>query len=454
MNLYSCLLGFADVGKPASQLRLAMVAAFLSAIYDYETDWCHAKDAKQSLFATLLNRYVESAEAREQAYSLFATDLSGNLSKDGLERGVIAFKFYRIVIGSVWLAEYPDDQLTLFGRKLQMVDDLLDLSRDRQRGEKNCFLTADHEQYVKEVQEFINSKFFRDLVVRAPIYSLIGWWCQHTCNKLQGTVLTLGQFVKAPRLLTALYAFAVVIAGFKLSGSVPALAFVTASAFSCVAACIMLFNDIMDRQHDTWKPGAVAITHTWSVMQLCLAFGVFTFILLLVSLALSKVWLALFVVLVWVTGICYSLPPVRRWYIGQAVIVALCSAAPVLCGAVYQMKLSMAPLLLFVALTLIVFMREIVKDMADVEHDRGYKETIVVRYGHAMSVFVLIGLCPLVVVPLAMIPVQALQSAGYSLGVTQATFALLLMHPERHWLAKWGIDVSLVSLLLAALTAA
>ena len=184
INLYICLLGFADKNRPVRQTRNAMICAFLSAIYDYETDWQPVLSAAGSAFLQLLNRYVDNSAAKQKASKLFLTDLGKQLSKDGLERGSGAFKFYCAVIASEWLSKYSEKELDKFGRSLQQVDDLLDLERDRKHGDTNCFLGEHCGRYVDEVNAFLLSDFFRKLMQHSCVYILVRWRFRRIIQKL------------------------------------------------------------------------------------------------------------------------------------------------------------------------------------------------------------------------------------------------------------------------------
>lgn len=175
INFYACLLGFTDKECLFNQLRSAMVCAFLSAVYDYETDWQPISASDDSLFLKLLNRYVENRITTQKFSELFLTDLGGKLSNDGLERGSESFRFCCSVIGSKWLAEYSEAELNEFGRLLQQIDDLLDVAEDRKYGHINCFLTEKSGCYMDEVRTFLLSDFFQKLVYHSRIYTLIRW---------------------------------------------------------------------------------------------------------------------------------------------------------------------------------------------------------------------------------------------------------------------------------------
>ena len=450
VNLYDCLLGFTDKERPVIQTVKAMICAFLSAVYDYETDWCPVLSASASIFLQLLDLYVDDPVVKQKAAELFIADLNGRLSKDGLERGSGAFRFYCSVINSKWLAEYSSEQLDEFGRLLQQVDDLLDFANDKKRGEANCFAGDRADFYSEEAKAFMKGDFFLELVRHSGIYTLIRWRCEHVCHKLQNTLPGLIQIAKAARPITALYAGAAVFAGFKLETKINWLSAVVAVTFALVTASIMIFNDLMEREHDRIKGKEFCYKYTWLVLSMFVLCCMTICVLVLVMKYLDDI-VCLFIIGIWVCGLAYSFRFVRKLYLAQSLVVAVCSASPILCGVFYTKRISLATFLIFCILTALVLMSEFLKDVEDAKSDAGYKETLPARKGSLITVFTVISICYAMAIIWAFVPTNAVRMTGYGLALIVWLAGWSLMRPDRCRYVIYGVDFVICCVLLAIL---
>lgn len=161
INLYLVLIAFTDKHRPREQLKQVMICAVISAVYDYDSDWQEDETGRNTQI--LLNRFVEP-QLRDAAMNLFRVDVTGKLSRDGFERGSVALRLYRNMIQADWMSRYTDEEIDRFGRKLQIIDDLLDLEDDRNEGQQNCFLLEEWRQYARELEEFLECDFFHALM--------------------------------------------------------------------------------------------------------------------------------------------------------------------------------------------------------------------------------------------------------------------------------------------------
>ena len=169
-RLFLSLLAFTDRSRPQKQLYRAMNAAELTAVYDFDTDWMPISRLRDSVYLNHLRRYVENVGIRYPAMKLFARDLSGTLSPDGLERGSVALTFYIGLIGSDWPKCYSPEKINEFGRSLQIIDDATDLVKDRLNGDKNCLLRERRHLYLAEGQAFVSGDFFTRLQQNSVVY--------------------------------------------------------------------------------------------------------------------------------------------------------------------------------------------------------------------------------------------------------------------------------------------
>lgn len=183
INLYLSFLVFADKSRSLRQLKQVMISALLSSMYDYDSDWQNGS-RKGGNFNAMLKEMVLDPILRNQAFDLFKRDVAKKLSPEGLERGEIALYFYCRVIQSQWLGEYPAEQIKEFGRKLQIIDDLLDYEKDAENKHLNCLLLENRSLFLKEAREFIDGDFFSELVRRSFIYKILKRKAEATIQQL------------------------------------------------------------------------------------------------------------------------------------------------------------------------------------------------------------------------------------------------------------------------------
>lgn len=453
LGLYIYFLGFTDDAKEIDQIHSAMMAAVLSSIYDYETDWVAVPNSEHSLFQKLLQEHVSNECARQMALSLFQSDLKGDIDEDGLERGAIALRFYKIVIKSRWLNQYSLAEINEFGRQLQRVDDLLDFSADLKAGDRNCFSAVRQYDHLLSVEQFLGSNFFACLQKHSRMYVLLKFRCQKIISDLRGETPSIGELIDTCRPFAMVYAAVVTILGFHIVGRVGVLAITAAAALNGITGSIMTINDIVDREHDRKKGKHIAANHPWALCQFWMQLNALTVVLLLLTAWQSTV-VARCAIAIWIVGLAYSLPRVRQWYLIQTILVAVCSAAPLLLGCVYYGCSSLSVYMLTAALLTIIFMREIMKDIEDENCDRGYKETVATRLGPIKAGMLLITLCIVPACILGLHPVNAVRLSAFSVAVIQGANGLLLLHPHRAKLAQASIDGVIAGITVIALFAA
>jgi 4-hydroxybenzoate polyprenyltransferase len=381
LNLYLSYLAFTDQERPHNQSKQAMISALLSAIYDYDTDWTKGDRYGSNIF-TLLDQHVESDGLKKVATELFHSETEKTLSPNESERGSVALIFFRNLINSDWMRKYSDDDLEIFGRKLQIIDDLLDLERDYEAGDTNCFLIEGGErakEFALEAEEFLSSDFFKELKKNSKMYRILERKIRKKINQFGIHGIRLKNVISAGRPITGAYAFLLTIIGFRLGGEARSLECgLAATIFAFVTMSIMIFNDYIDRNHDR-KKGKLAVSENpKKFLYYWCGLNILT-LAVLAGLIWLNIWAALFCMLVWIVGICYSFIP--NWYLVQNLIVAACSASPVLCG--YRKDSNLASIIIiFLLFASLIYISEIYKDTKDRVIDKGYKETMPVRLGH------------------------------------------------------------------------
>jgi 4-hydroxybenzoate polyprenyltransferase len=428
-NLYLSFLAFTDRKRPVEQLYRAMLSAVLSAVYDYDSDW-EFGDRKGGNFLSLL-QLIENGEARAIAERLFVRDVAHTLAEDGLDRGSVALRFYSLAITSEWLDGYTPERIARYGRKLQIVDDLLDLEEDRTAGDINCFLLEGRTQeFAMELREFLESDFFNELKSRSWVYRFLEKRLRRKLSAMEAKQVTTGQLFVTGRPSTGLYAFLLTLIGFDFYENTPsAVVLLTGITFTGITMSIMIFNDWMDRDCDRAKGKTFASKHSYQLIQY---FGwvVGATALTLISIAYWSLPLAFFCISVWIIGILYSF--VRRLYLVNNLIVAICAGSPALCGAVFHEEIRWITACTAGIFASLVFINEQYKDVKDVKADQGHKETMPSRCGTIMATWSTIPLLYLPTLLVILHPnVWVGQFGGIALGLTTFQTAVALLDPRR-----------------------
>jgi 4-hydroxybenzoate polyprenyltransferase len=261
------------------------------------------------------------------------------------------------------------------------------------------------------------------------------------------------QIINAHRPLTIVYTCGAVIAGFKLTTGMNYSTALMVLAFCLVTGNIMIFNDIMDREHDKLKGKDFCSKHP--------RFAFYIFILccvkitvLLKIIAGADVLVSFFIALVWLTGLLYSFRFVRMLCLKQTVMVALCSASPILCGAIHARRAPASVYLVFFSFVILVFARELVKDILDSAIDEGYKKTLPTQMGVPLTINIIMGLIAAATFALVVFPTKInIFMVLPSLLLAGCLAVGTLFYPKKCHFIKYGIDFALSCILLTILIA-
>ena len=401
VSLYLSFLAFTDESRPLSQLDRAMACAVISAVYDYDSDHEFGNRGGRN-FLTVLHQMVDSVPAKALAIRLFEKDTTHSLSAGGLERGSVALHVYRLVIGSAWMQGYSDADIDIFGRRLQMIDDLLDFENDRLAEDMNCFLDTEHQgQYVAEVREFIEGDFFCLLQERSRTYRTIRGKAEAALQQFGG-IVSWKQLIATGRPHTGLYAFLLSLVSFGFFGwSDWVIGVLAGLVFGLLTMSIMTFNDYIDRYHDVKKGKTFARDHQRALFifwrrEAILLVGLMT----VLSFVAPSV--ATFCLAVWVVGLLYSFIP--HWFLLQNFCVAVCSGSPALCAMIYAGVWDGKSMMTFALFTSLILFNEINKDIEDHKIDPGYKSTVPVKWGTLRASLLLIMSVHFVALPFLFYP--------------------------------------------------
>lgn len=214
-------------------------------------------------------------------------------------------------------------------------------------------------------------------------------------------------WIKSLRLSVCVLASFLAITGFTLAGT--GISWVAVMAVFFIASATMLQNDWRDRFHDIRKGKVLAYQHAGKFLALLSAFWLICGgLIALAAVHDTSVGVALAILAV--AGIVYS--ETRMIPFVPIVLVSLASASPAalpLAAGASSEKLW----LLFLSATLVVFAREITKDLDDKQIDGGYKWTIPLVFGEQRSrilaaIVVVAGLAAAAKVSLAILPAASL----------------------------------------------
>lgn len=214
-------------------------------------------------------------------------------------------------------------------------------------------------------------------------------------------------WIKSLRLSVCVLASFLAITGFTLAGT--GISWVAVMAVFFGTSATMLQNDWRDRFHDIRKGKVLAYQHAGKFLTLLLTFWLVSGgLIALAAVHDTSVGIALAILAV--AGVVYS--ETRMIPFVPIVLVSLVSASPAalpLAAGANSEKLW----LLFLSATLVVFAREITKDLDDKRIDGGYKWTIPLAIGEQRSrilaaVVVVAGLAAAAKVSLAILPAASL----------------------------------------------
>ena len=214
-------------------------------------------------------------------------------------------------------------------------------------------------------------------------------------------------WIKSMRLSVCILASFLAITGYTLVGT--GTSWVAVAAVFFIASATMLQNDWRDRFHDIRKGKVLAYQHAGKFLALLSVFWLVSGgLIALAAVHDTSVGVALAILAV--AGVVYS--ETRMIPFVPIVLVSLASASPAalpLAAGTSSEKLW----LLFLSATLVVFAREITKDLDDKQIDGGYKWTIPLAFGEQRSrilaaVIIVAGLVAAAKVSLAILPAASL----------------------------------------------
>ncbi len=377
--LYWSFLGFVDLDQQVDQLHRAMLAALMTAIYDYETDTKPVARFEDSICARLLKTYQVGLEATAVAENMMRQDLARAFSAHGLERGSDALVFYSLVINSSWMADIRPREIRRFGFLLQIIDDLHDYEQDMRSGDQNCLRGSGKEKYLASAQAFIESSFWAELEKRSWVYTFLRFECMRKLDEFSGHARpSFRQFVKVGRLQTAVYAASLTCIGFMLHRPIDWLVMLSSAAsFALATMSIMMYNDICDWRIDLRKRKDFAYRNMYALAGFWMKLNV-AVVLSLEAVSFYSTGAATLIGLTWFIGLGYA--GLKHRELVQSWLVAFCAAMPVLAGSVHHESIKLAVLAVFGFFFFLMNARERLSDIRDRDADQGLKRTLAARH--------------------------------------------------------------------------
>lgn len=245
-------------------------------------------------------------------------------------------------------------------------------------------------------------------------------------------------YIKALRLPIVVTAGLLAIIAFRVSAW-KTDAYLVALFTVIVASATMAHNDWRDKEHDAKKGKTFAQNHRGSFRAMVILLWLASLSLAVVLLIISS-WYGTLSGLIIASGLIYS--ETRKVPFLPAIIVAVTSASPVLYANPRDEKV----LAMFLVATLLIYGREILKDLDDHSHDAGYKWTLPLAYGTRIAKFIA-GLIMLAL-PFVVVLVSAKTLAGAPFLLMSA---LCLILNKNHSSAKTLLDIGMVTIIVTLL---
>ena len=245
-------------------------------------------------------------------------------------------------------------------------------------------------------------------------------------------------YIKALRLPIVVMAGLLAITAFRVSAW-STDAYLVALFIVIVASATMAHNDWRDKEHDARKGKTFALNHSKSFRAMVILLW-FASLIGAIGLWILNPWYGILSGLVIVSGLVY--PETRRTPLLPALLVALTSASP----ALYANPRNDKVLAIFLVSALLIFGREILKDLDDCSHDVGYKWTLPLAFGRRAAKF-LASLITLVL-PLVAIWVSMKTLAGAPFLLLSASCLIL---NKNHCSAKTLLDIGMATIIVVLL---
>ena len=249
-------------------------------------------------------------------------------------------------------------------------------------------------------------------------------------------------WVKCLRLKTVSLAVVLYFCGFSLIDW-EGMSYLAPFFILIAGSATMAFNDWVDRYHDLAKGKDLALSRPGAFKALVIGLWLVSAVLVIAIFAQSFEFGIISLIL---TGFGMMYFATRRTPMLPGLYVALVSGGPLFYSI--AVKPTKYLLLLLFCVVLFIYAREVVKDLDDVEIDRGYKWTLPVVLGIGKSKVI-----SLAIFTLAFFVATLIEPSVMYLLPFLALIAYLLLIRKHHYLAKLAVDVlTAIALLVIVFT--
>lgn len=219
-------------------------------------------------------------------------------------------------------------------------------------------------------------------------------------------LLELGSWLKQFRLVTVSYAVLMSVVAFKISGlSIPLHWYILIGGLMFFGgAATMAENNLYDKEHDLKKCKTFAFDHAEELRLVVNLLWAVSCILAIAILFSTDPRLGLLSAFLLVLGFGYSTALQIKYAPG--IYVAFVSTGPVLYAFLLEPSLQIA--LLILATVPFILGRENLKDIDDIEIDRGYKHTIAGALG-ARNAKIFTGVLYMAAISIVLVAVELLK---------------------------------------------
>ncbi len=211
-----------------------------------------------------------------------------------------------------------------------------------------------------------------------------------------------------------------------------------------IVGATMIWNDYCDREHDKKKNKFFVSLNAkfykiYAVTIWVLSLGVILFQYTIIK----NIYLTLAFILYILIGIFYS--QARKYFILSIIVVTFSVASGALVPLLISGTNFIYTIHIFFIILLMIFVRELIKDISDVEYDKGYKKTLPVYFGKKFSYNLIIFILTISFILMLAFEISVWPTI---LSILLAIFFLSLKNLQ---LAKVGIDLSLILFFILAI---
>lgn len=253
-------------------------------------------------------------------------------------------------------------------------------------------------------------------------------------------------YIKALRLPICVLAGFLTIVGFKITNHYICHWWLPALTVLTIACSTMTWNDYRDREQDLLKGKDFVYKNSGSFLVFAILLWCLS-IIITVVLMLIKIQFGLLALGMIIMGFMYSERWIRKICYLPNATVALTSASPLMFPATIGKYNYPELWIIFIIVILVIYAREICKDLDDIKTDILYKWTLPQSIGREMSIKVICLLLTISTFLLLLIGISV--SAGILIGA----IIFVIVNKQRalasNKVIRWAIDIGTIFLFVS-----